>query len=147
VYNTWLGFRVAERNGQPVPEGEQDQNRQMRTMLDWIAAQHAPNWTDRILLGGTFNFGPDSPLYRLLRMDQLENPAILDPFAGLRNENVNTLYLVDGTAARFDYLWVFNVPIRGMLIDNSPEAANTSDHRPAIVAISRRQGADLTCAP
>lgn len=145
IYNAWLGFRVAERDGQPIPEGEQDQNRQLETLLNWIAAQHAPNWSDRILLGGTFNFGPDSPLYQRLRMAELENPAIQDPFAGLRAENAMTLYLVDGTAARYDYLWVFNVPFRGMLIDQSPEAANTSDHRPAIVAINRRDG--VTCAP
>lgn len=145
IYNAWLGFREAERDGQPVPEGEQDQNRQMSLMLDWIAARHGPAWTDRILLGGTFNFGPDSPLYKRLRMDNLENPAIKDPFAGLRAENAMTLYLVDGTAARYDYLWVFNVPIIGTLLDNSPEAANTSDHRPAIVKIGRRDG--VSCEP
>ncbi|MBN2304271.1 MAG: hypothetical protein JXQ72_07340 [Anaerolineae bacterium] len=152
LYNAWLGFREAQRDGQPIPEGEQDQNRQMRMMLDWIAAQHGPAWTDRIIMGGTYNFGPDSPLYSTLRMDQLDNPAIKDPFAGIRAEDTMTVFLVDGTAARYDYLWTFNVPLTGAMVDQSPEAANASDHRSAIVAIKRRaplqEGeAELSCPP
>lgn len=139
VYNTWLGFREAQRNGQPVPEGEQDQNLQMRDLLNWIAAQHAPAWSDRILFGGTFNFGPDSPLYSTLRVGE----AIKDPFASLRREDAMTVYLVDGTAARYDYLWTFNIPLVGAMVDQSPEAANASDHRSAIVAVARREG--ITC--
>lgn len=145
VYNAWLGFRLAERDGQPIPEGEQDQNVQMRMLLDWIATAHGPGWTDRILLGGTFNFGPDSPLYRVLRMDNLTNPGIVDPFASLRTEEAMTVFLVNGTAARYDYLWTFNLPLIGMAIDQSPEAAQVSDHRPAIVAVARRDG--VTCPP
>jgi len=140
IYNAWLGFRLAERNGQPIPEGEQDQNRQMRMLLDWIATAHGPAWTDRILLGGTFNFGPDSEIYRYLRMDNLANPGIQDPFASLRSEEAMTVFLVNGTAARYDYLWTFNLPLIGMAIDQSAEAAQASDHRPAIVAVARREG-------
>ncbi len=140
VYNVWLGFREVMRDGVPVPEGEQDQNRQLQTMLNWIAAGHGPAWTDRIILGGTFNFGPDSPLYAALN-----GPAIQDPFAGLRAEDTKTVFLVDGTAARYDYLWTFNVPLTSAGIDHSPEAANASDHRSAIIAIGRREG--VTCAP
>ena len=141
VYNTWLGFREAERDGQPVPEGEQDQNRQLQTLLNWIARLHSPAWTDRIILGGTFNFGPESPLY-----GALDNPAIKDPFAGLRAEDNMTVYLVDGTAARYDYLWTMNLPLNSVGIDNvSDLATNTSDHRPATIAISRRNG--ITCPP
>lgn len=148
VYNAWLGFRLAERDGQPVPEGEQDQNRQFRRMLDWIAAWHNPAWTDRIIIGGTFNFGPDSPLYRGPESPlyaALGNPALQDPVASLRAEEALTVYLVDGTAARFDYLWTYNLPLTGAMVDNSPEAARTSDHRSTIVAISRRQG--VSCPP
>jgi endonuclease/exonuclease/phosphatase family metal-dependent hydrolase len=145
LYNVWLGFRTESRDGSVIPESEQDQNRQMDSLLAWIAAEHGPNWTDRILLGGTFNYGPDSPQYKRLRMEELDNPAIQDPFAGLRSEGAATLTLVDGTSARYDYLWVFNMPIVGTIIDNSPEAINASDHRPAIVAVGRRQG--VTCQP
>ncbi len=141
VYNAWLGFREAQRNGQAVPEGEQDQNRQMRTLLDWIAGQHAPAWTDRIILGGTFNFPPESPLYTTLRAGE----AIKDPFAGLRKEDAMTVFLVDGTAARYDYLWTFNIPLVGAMVDQSGEAANASDHRSAIIAVARREG--VTCQP
>ncbi len=140
VYNAWLGFRVAQRDGQPVPEGEQDQNRQLDTMLRWVAAQHGPAWKDRIVLGGTFNFPPDSPLYRALN-----SPVFKDPFAGLRAEDTMTVFLVDGTAARFDYLWTASLPLNSAGIDHSPEAAQASDHRSAIIAISRREG--IQCAP
>lgn len=148
VYNAWLGFRLAERDGQPVPEGEQDQNRQYRRMLDWIAAWHNPAWTDRIIVGGTFNFGPDSPLYRGPQSPlyaALGNPALQDPIASLRAEEAMTVYLVDGSAARFDYLWTYNLPLTGAMVDNSPQAVHTSDHRSTIVAISRRQG--VSCPP
>ena len=122
----------------PVPEAEQDQNRQMDSLLNWIAIKHGPSASDRIMLGGTFNYGPDSPQYRRLRMDELENPGIQDLLAGLRAESA-TLTLVDGTAARYDYPWVFNLPITGTIIDHSPEAMHASDHRPAIVAVGRHQ--------
>lgn len=145
VYNAWLGFRVAERDGQPVPEGEQDQNRQMEAMLNWIAAERGPDWTERIILGGTFNHGPDSPLYQRLRMANLSNPAIIDPVADIQAEDAKTLYLVDGTSARYDYLWIFNLTPNGVLIDNSPLAQNTSDHRSIVVGIHRRMGDDLSC--
>ncbi len=138
LYNAWLGFRVVERDGQPIPEGEQDQNRQLRTMLTYMQNFQRP--TDRIIFGGTFNFGPDSPLYT-----ELASQGIQDPFAGLRAERTMTVYLVDGTAARYDYIWTFNVPLIASDVDNSPQAANASDHRSAIVAIGRREG--ITCAP
>ncbi|MBP8973619.1 MAG: endonuclease/exonuclease/phosphatase family protein [Anaerolineae bacterium] len=148
VYNAWLGFRVAERDGQPIPEGEQDQNRQYRQMLDWIAAWHNPAWNDRIVVGGTFNFGPDSPLYRgpdSPLYAALGNPALQDPVASLRAEEAMTVFLVDGTAARFDYLWTYRLPLTGAMVDQSPEAARTSDHRSTIVAVSRREG--IVCPP
>ncbi len=140
VYNAWLGFRKVQVNGQPVPENLQDQNIQFDTLLRWVAAQHGPDWTDRIILGGTFNFGPDSPLYLKLGQSLLR-----DPFAGLRVEDSMTVFLVNGTAARYDYLWTANLPLNSAGIDHSPEAANTSDHRSAIVEVSRREG--VQCAP
>ncbi len=146
VYNAWIGFREAERNGQPVPEGEQDQNRQYRQMLDWIAARHNPSWTDRIILGGTFNFGPEAPLYNGPQSPLYAaqgNPSLQDPVASLRSQDALTVFLVDGTAARYDYLWTYHLPLTGAMVDQSAEAALTSDHRPTIVAISRREG--ITC--
>jgi len=139
IYNAWLSFHEAQRDGRPVPEGEQDQNRQLSALLNWIAAAHGPEPTDRIVLGGTFNFGPDSPLFSALR----EHPAIEDPFAALRSENAMTVFLADGVAARYDYLWTFNLPLISAGIDHSAEAANASDHRSAIIAVGRREG--VTC--
>jgi endonuclease/exonuclease/phosphatase family metal-dependent hydrolase len=140
IYNAWLGFREAQRNGLPVPEGEQDQNRQLDQMLGWIAGEHGPAWNDRIVMGGTFNFPPDSPLYRALT----NNSVFKDPFAGLRIEDSMTVYLVDGTTSRYDYLFTAKLPLNSAGIDHSAEAANTSDHRSAIVAVSRRQGVQCT---
>jgi len=117
-------------------------------MLDWIAAWHNPAWNDRIVVGGTFNFGPDSPLYRgpdSPLYAALGNPALQDPVASLRAEEAMTVFLVDGTAARFDYLWTYRLPLTGAMVDQSPEAARTSDHRSTIVAVSRREG--IVCPP
>jgi len=117
-------------------------------MLDWIAAWHNPAWSDRIIVGGTFNFGPDSPLYTGPQSPLyagLGNPALQDPVASLQVEDAMTVYLVDGTAARFDYLWTYNLPLIGAMVDQSLEAALASDHRPAIVAINRRPG--VSCTP
>ncbi len=92
------------------------------------------------MLGGTFNFPPNSSLYQALN-----NPVFTDPFAGLWIEDTMTVYLVDGTSARYDYLWTANLPLNSAGIDHSPEAANASDHRSPIVAVSRRAG--VQCAP
>lgn len=148
IYNAWIGFREALRDGQPVPEAEQDQNRQMETLLSWIAERHRPAWADRIVLGGTFNFGPESPWYVTLN-----NPVFEDPFAGVRLEDTMTVYLVDGMAARYDYLWTANLPLtQGDIPKPAVGALNdyarlmntliehTSDHRLAIVAVGRRVG-------
>ncbi len=140
VYNAWLGFRKLQANGQPVPENLQDQNVQFDTLLRWVAAQQGPEWKNRIVLGGTFNFGPDSPLYLKLGQSLLR-----DPFAGLRVEDSMTVFLVNGTAARYDYLWTANLPLNSAGIDHSLEAANASDHRSAIVEVSRREG--VRCGP
>ncbi len=78
-------------------------------------------------------------------MPNLTTPGIVDPFASLRSEEAHTFFSVDGTPARLDYLWTFNLPLIGMATDHSPEAAQASDHRPAIVAVARRDG--VTCPP
>ena len=115
----------------------------METLLR-VAARHGPGWTDRVLLEAR-SLWPRLAAVNVLRLGEMENPAIKDPFAGLRAEDAKTVFLVDGTAARYDYLWTFNLPLTGAMVDQSPEAANTSDHRSAIVAIARREG--ITCPP
>lgn len=132
VYNMWLGFRVAERDGQPVPDEQQDQNIQMNEVYNLVARNHFVNRAeptqDRVILGGTFNFGEESPLYELWK-----GTVFQDPFTTLFRENRNTLFLVDGTTARYDYLWLLNLEATGIGID---QANLASDHRPSIVEAS-----------
>lgn len=143
VYNVWLGFREAERDGRPVPEDDQDQAVQLNEVLAWINSRQQRD--DRIILGGTFNF-PDDPITSL-QYRQLSELGIEDPFAG--RQQTDTVYLVNGNSERYDYLWTFNLPLTGAMVDQSAEAANTSDHRSAIVAIKRRAAdegeTELTC--
>jgi endonuclease/exonuclease/phosphatase family metal-dependent hydrolase len=131
VYNVYLG---------EYTEDTQDQSQQITSLLNWIATQQAPTWANRIILGGSFNFGPDNPLYLAF-----SGPSMTDPFSGLSAEDAATVYFTDGTAARYDYLWTLNLPLGSAGVDHSPEATETSDHRPAIVAFSRREG--LHCPP
>jgi endonuclease/exonuclease/phosphatase family metal-dependent hydrolase len=140
VYNVWLGFRVIERNGQPIPEGEQDQNRQLRALLSWIAAWHGATWTDRIVLGGTFNYDPGSPLYT-----ELSHRGLIDPISSMISKEAMTVFLVDGAEARYDYLWTFNIPLEKGRADIHKDADtdNASDHRPVVIQFPRHKG--VTC--
>jgi endonuclease/exonuclease/phosphatase family metal-dependent hydrolase len=134
VYNMWLGFLVEERNGQPIPQEVQDQVLQMDEVYRLVAANHFINQEggdDRVLMGGTFNFGEDSPLY-----DRWNGTVFQDPFIRLFDEERNTLFLVDGRQVRYDYLWLLNLEPYGILIDDDELARNTSDHRPSIVEFS-----------
>ena len=79
VYNAWLGFHMVQRDGLPVPDGEQDQNRQLDQLLGWVAGQHSGDWTERIVVGGTFNFPPESPLF------ELNKPALQSDFQWRHN--------------------------------------------------------------
>ncbi|NDJ77588.1 MAG: hypothetical protein GYB65_15160 [Chloroflexi bacterium] len=142
VYNVWLGFWLAERDGQPVPFDEQDTKRQLDSLLNWIGTP-APD--TRLILGGTFNFD-----FRQAPTDALYNdittrlPNLEDPFADRRI--VETVFLVNDTQWRYDYLWIRQLPRKGTMIDASEEGANTSDHRSVIVQFLRRGGEPaLTC--
>jgi|GEM_PF-200006 len=140
IYNTWLGFRMAARDGQPVPEDQQDQTRQLNALLGWVLARPNARPTDRVVLGGTFNFGPDSPLYQ-----RPQDMGFVDPLAGLRTEEAMTVFLVNGTTARFDYLWTGNLPLIGAMVDQSSLAADTSDHRSALISVARTSS--IQCPP
>lgn len=141
VYNMWLGFRVAERDGQALPDEQQDQNLQMNEVYNLVARNHFVNRAeptqDRVILGGTFNFDEESPLYALWR-----DTVFQDPFTTLFREGRDTLFLADGTAARYDYLWLLNLEATGIGIDQSNL---TSDHRPSVVEVSWIPG--QSCSP
>ncbi len=132
VYNIWLGYRTTDANGQPLPDSLQDQNRQTEEMQEIIAANHGPAFAERIVLGGTFNYDMDSPLYQ-----KWANTTFVDPFVGLAEERLDTVFLVNGVAARFDYLWLMNLTPAGVGIDQDLVA---SDHRLSVVQVSRAAG-------
>ncbi len=129
IYNVWLGFRQTDDQGVPLPEGEQDQTRQNPAVQEWITLNHSSsNFTDRLLVGGTFNFDEDSPLYEFWasRFD--------DPFSG---RDITTLTLVDGTSVRYDYGWLLNLDVKNPngvgldpdIISLDDRAEMFSDHR------------------
>jgi endonuclease/exonuclease/phosphatase family metal-dependent hydrolase len=133
LYNVWLGFRLRGEDGQALPEGLQDQNIQQAEVTRLLAANHFgadEAGLDRVILGGTFNYDEDSPLYA-----DLASTILRDPFEGLFAENRETLFLVDGRGARYDYLWLLNLLPSGVAIDQNNLA---SDHRPAIVEVGRQ---------
>ena len=79
----------------------------------------------RVLVGGTFNNVPGSPL-----IEQMRVSGFTDPFAGLPAELSATLWRTNARA-RFDYLWARNVLPLGALVMSS----SASDHRMAVVEI------------
>lgn len=121
VYNTWLGLLVEG----DIPAQEQDQQRQLSEMFTLIAAAHPGGNLGRMIVGGTFNNVPDSPL--LLRM-ATETP-FLDPFADEPLTTSATLVRT-GQRARYDYLWTNLLALGKNVIDSS-----ASDHRPAVIEV------------
>ena len=73
-----------------------------------------------MILGGTFNNVPDSPLIQTVR-----SLGFRDPNEGLPLELSATLVRSGLPRARFDYLWLYNLDSLGPF--TMPSAA--SDHR------------------
>jgi endonuclease/exonuclease/phosphatase family metal-dependent hydrolase len=119
IYNTWLGY-LFELSGASVAELEQDQQRQLEEILTTVYS-HFPNQVlGRVILGGTFNNVPDSPLIQTVR-----SLGFRDPNEGLPLELSATLVRSGLPRARFDYLWLYNLDSLGPF--TMPSAA--SDHR------------------
>ena len=125
IYNTQLGLLINDPN-QPIQAQEQDQTQQIQEIFNFIN-QNDPN--SRILLGGTFNTVPGSDIY------QYVSQTFIDPFAGLQTEKAVTLKLVNGDAARVDYLWLRQ--ITGRFVSVVP--ISVSSHNMAIVEIGLLQ--------
>ncbi len=132
IYNVWMGFQTTDPNGVPYPFEQQDQTRQNIEIEQLIARNHANNFDQRIILGGTFNYDRDSPLYSFWDRETPFN----DPFIGLPFERVRTVFLVDNTSAWFDYIWLMNTEPYGVVV--ATEQA-VSDHRLVIAGINRTQ--------
>lgn len=119
VYNTWLGY-LFETTGTGLEAQQQDQESQLGQIVGWIDT-HFPNraW-GRLIVGGTFNNVPDSPL-----IGSMTALGFRDPSAGLPLELSATLVRTGLSRARFDYLWLYNIDSLGPFTLPSP----ASDHR------------------
>lgn len=126
VYNTWLGLLLESPGGPTLTEQEQDQDRQLNEIFGFISGDFPDGNLGRIILGGTLNNTPTSPLIQRLR-----DTGFVDPFAGLPLELAATLWRT-GLRARIDYLW-----IRPPLLATSAGAMDThaSDHRMSVVEL------------
>lgn len=124
-YNTWLGLLLDLGPGQSVETQEQDQQRQLAEIFGIITRDYPDLNQVRIVVGGTFNNVPGSPLIEQMRLSGFN-----DPFAGLPAELSATLWR-SNARARFDYLWARNVlPLGAIVMESS-----ASDHRMAVVEI------------
>jgi endonuclease/exonuclease/phosphatase (EEP) superfamily protein YafD len=126
LYNTWLGLLLEGAGGPTLEEQEQDQERQLNEAFSIISADHPGGNLGRIVIGGTFNNTPTSPLIQRMR-----DTGFVDPLAGLPLEIAGTLWRT-GLRARLDYLWI-RPPLlatRAGVIDSQ-----ASDHRMVVVEL------------
>ncbi len=126
LYNTWLGLLLETPGGLTIEEQQQDQERQLNEAFGIISTDHPGGNLGRIVIGGTFNNTPTSPLIQKMR-----DTGFVDPLAGLPLEISATLWRT-GLRARLDYLWI-RPPLlatRAGVID-SP----ASDHRMAVIEL------------
>ncbi len=128
VYNTWLGLLLETNEDTEVQE--QDQQRQLNEMIAMIAADHPGGELGRIIVGGTFNNVPTSPL-----LDQMRNSGFSDPFDGQPRELSHTLWRTN-QRARLDYLFL-RPPLQK--VSAGVMETNASDHRMAVVEVQIAQ--------
>lgn len=119
VYNTWLSPLLALGEG-AVEEQQQDQQRQLNQIFAEELQGACSLDLGRAVVGGTMNNVPDSPL-----MQQMKAAGFSDPFAGLPLEIGATFVRQGQPKARFDYLWLCNLPSSGVGVLDSA----ASDHR------------------
>ncbi|MBZ0292872.1 MAG: endonuclease/exonuclease/phosphatase family protein [Anaerolineae bacterium] len=128
VYNTWLGLLV------DTPEGteaqEQDQQLQLNEIFGIIASDHPNGNLGRMIIGGTFNNVPTSPL-----IQQMRDAGFSDPFDGQPRELSYTLWRT-GQQARIDYLWL-RPPLQKL--SAGVMDTNASDHRMPVVEVQIAQ--------
>lgn len=121
IYNTWLGLLV---QGESVEEQERIQRIQLNETLSNINQHIQTDYNKqpgRLVLGGTFNNVPDSPLIQTV----LQN-GFNDSFAGT-NPGLSATLVRTLIEARVDYLFTLgqSLPITGTGVFNS----SASDHR------------------
>ncbi len=126
VYNTWLGLLLASPDGPTLEEQEQDQAQQLAEIFSIISADHPNGNFGRLVLGGTFNNTPTSPLAQ-----QIRDAGFRDPFSGQPPIRSYTL-LRANVQARVDYLWL-RPPLQEISAGVMDPAA--SDHRMAVIEL------------
>lgn len=126
LYNTWLGLLLAAPSGPTIEEQEQDQQRQLNEIFAIISADHPTGNFGRLVLGGTFNNTPTSPL-----IQQMRDSGFRDPFAG---QPAISSYTLDraNLQARVDYLWL-RPPLQELSAGVMDSRA--SDHRMAVIEL------------
>ncbi len=132
LYNLWLNYLLDTGDGRSIAQQEQEQERQLRQALAIINAQHPDGNLGRMVVAGTFNNIPDSPLGDLMRA-----AGFSDPFAGLPSELTATLWRTGLPRVRLDYVWIRSMLALGAIVMDS----SASDHRMAVVEmLITRQG-------
>jgi endonuclease/exonuclease/phosphatase family metal-dependent hydrolase len=119
LYNTWLGFLTADVDGRTIAQQEQDQQRQFTEVISIIGSHFPDGNVGRLILGGTFNNTPDSPLY-----EQVRGLGFNDPFAGLPVELAATFNRLNYPPTRLDYIWLRNLPAVEQGVINSSRASD-----------------------
>jgi endonuclease/exonuclease/phosphatase family metal-dependent hydrolase len=130
VYNTWLSplLEIPEnQDDDDTAAQEQDQQRQLNQLFGVVATHHPNGVLGRTVIGGTFNNVPDSDLLQQMRIAGFQ-----DPFAGYPIELGATFVRVGLPRARFDYLWLRNLPAGGVGVVESV----ASDHRLAMTGVT-----------
>lgn len=126
LYNTRLEFLLEASDGRTVEEQEQDQQRQLNEIFTILSNGYPDGNLGRMVIGGTFNNIPTSPL-----ADQMRAAGFIDPLAGLPIELSATLWRTGYPHVQLDYLWVW----RRSLLSLGAQTINTSasDHRMAVI--------------
>jgi endonuclease/exonuclease/phosphatase family metal-dependent hydrolase len=126
LYNTWLGLLLADPGSTALEQEEQDQQQQLNEIFTIITSDYPNGNFDRLVLGGTFNNTPTSPL-----IQQMRDAGFRDPFAGQPAVRSYTLQRT-GLEARVDYLW-----LRPPLQEISAGVMETqpSDHRMPVIEL------------
>jgi endonuclease/exonuclease/phosphatase (EEP) superfamily protein YafD len=115
-----------------IEEQEQDQQKQLNEIFSIISAEHPDGNLGRIVVGGTFNNIPSSPLG-----DQMRTAKFDDPFAGLPPQLGATFWRSNYPRTRLDFLWLRSLGPVGANVMES----RASDHLMAVVEVQiARQG-------
>lgn len=133
LYNTRLEFLLETGDGRTIEQQEQDQQRQLSEIFAILSKRYPDGNLGRLVVGGTFNNTPNSPLG-----EQMRATGFFDPFTGLPAELAATLWRTGYPRVQFDYLWVWRGTSAQRPNTLTAVGANTidttaSDHRMMVI--------------